>query len=62
MTDSKKNTTALSTSFGVMLLAATAAHATHLPAVGVWTVTTGAGWVAARVVYGMLEHNRRTVL
>lgn len=65
MTLTQKNIVALSTAFGVMLLTATAAYAIpipalrevlaeHMPAMGIWTIATSAGWVAARFVYARL--------
>lgn len=65
MTYTQKNVVAIGTAFGVMLLAATAAYAIpipllrevladHLPAMGIWTLTTSAGWLAARLIYRQL--------
>ena len=65
MTETKKNAVALGAAFGVMLVTATLAYAIpipalrevltdHMPAVGIWTLATSAGWVAARFIYAKL--------
>lgn len=65
MTNTQKNIVAGSVAFGVMIVAATLAYAIpipalrevlseHLPAVGIWTIATSAGWIAARFVYERL--------
>lgn len=65
MTETQKNLVALATAFGVMVATATAAYAIpipalrevfaqHMPAIGIWTLATSAGWVAARLVYERL--------